>query len=347
MAIQTTQSTSQILAAKAAENRLAAEQAQLVVPEQSTQSGSNPYSLISSGLQGATNALTASDRRAIEQSNLDRANQIRLGQQEYERNRNTATDNRLNRTTEANISNQLFNQNIANKQESRLSKVAESNLTNNAINQKIAKAEELRAQESNADRKSDRTARIEGHKAQIDLGNQLTDIDKQQAIEFSEFSKLNGVDLLDSGRLQEYSEIDKLNADIKKGTTKNAVLEAAKLNPVLKEEGAFSKFSTDIKDILKRARAAVEAEDKSKWLPQYEEHLKASIIAEAAVDSGWLGIDGDVLDEDYLAEQFTANMLKISKAIMNKKNYDRIAKKYDTKRNTATLKAQARAIPKS
>ncbi|WP_282251080.1 hypothetical protein [Vibrio campbellii] len=61
-------------------------QAEQVVPQrQSGALASNEFGLISQGLQGMGNALTAGDRRAAEQSNLDRANALRMEQQAYER----------------------------------------------------------------------------------------------------------------------------------------------------------------------------------------------------------------------------------------------------------------------
>ncbi len=74
MAITGTQSTASILASNAASNRIREQQAMLAVPEKGVNlNASNPIGLISQGLSGAANALSAGDRRAAAQTNLDNA----------------------------------------------------------------------------------------------------------------------------------------------------------------------------------------------------------------------------------------------------------------------------------
>lgn len=82
--------TAQLVAANqnrrsTARERLLNAQSQQVVPQAMTSNAQNSIGLISEGVTGMVNALTAPERRAIEQGNIDAAEAIRLEQQNYER----------------------------------------------------------------------------------------------------------------------------------------------------------------------------------------------------------------------------------------------------------------------
>lgn len=98
MAIDTTQSTSQLLAQRAIQKRLADQQAQLAEP---TYTGPNivnsPIGLISAGTASIGKTFMAPEQRAAEQANLERANQIRIEQLAYDRSRQAGQDARADR----------------------------------------------------------------------------------------------------------------------------------------------------------------------------------------------------------------------------------------------------------
>lgn len=83
------QSTADILTSKLADKRQQYEQSLLqapqVLPQQANLVASNPYSMFTTGLQTAVNAIGAGDRREIQQANIDRefgANQLREAQKQ-------------------------------------------------------------------------------------------------------------------------------------------------------------------------------------------------------------------------------------------------------------------------
>ncbi len=183
MAITGAQSTSQILAAQAANNRRQAQQAQLAEPQAVNNAAGTPFGLISAGISNIGNSLTAGDRRGAEQANLDRANAIRLEQQQFSRNAKQEQTN-FDRGQKA-------EQTSYNRSQDTLRNTRQQAAQDSALQSATQKQNQSTTTFENA--AIDRAATIAGEHANVALQGELQNIQKGQAIEKVEATKRLGL----------------------------------------------------------------------------------------------------------------------------------------------------------
>ena len=169
MAITGTQSTAQILSAQAANNRRAAQQAQLVEPQQAQNAAGTPMGLVSAGISSIGNALNAGGRRQAEQANNDRANAIRLEQQQY--SRNAAQDKLAAQQEQTNYNR---GQDTIRNDRAQASQDA-------ALQAATVKQQQSATNFDNA--QIDRAATIAGEHANVQLQSELQNIQQAQAVQ--------------------------------------------------------------------------------------------------------------------------------------------------------------------
>ncbi len=311
MAINSTQSTAQILASQAASNRVAAEQAQLAAPTtQLNNNSASPFGLISEGLGTATNALNASGIRQNQQSNLDRANAIRLEQQGYTRQQAEQAD--AARANQHNITNQ------------RLQKTADANITNQQFNQGIASTNAKNAAE-------DRRAAIAGEQALAKLPAIEADIGQR---EFKAF-QAKGLDPTAGNftNLEELSRFDATKGE--RGDNFDAAAQFFQTLPELKDDAsAYSAFTDDVRDGLKQAKDKIG----KNWSKAYEQLAIQRALRGTQVGAGFFSMDGN-FDEEGFRDRLQTEMADIINAQGDLKNYNAIKRPFDRERNKASADA--------
>lgn len=332
MAINSTQSTTQLLAAQAANNRKAAEQAQLATPAQSNLSGGNPYSMMSSGINQFTNALNAPGARLAEQSNLDRVNAIRLQQQDYNRNRNAATDARLQQTTDANIQQQGYTRDRNAVTDARLQQIADANMQQQAFNQGLSAKQEGREAGVFEQAGVDRAAQIRAENAMAQLPMIEADIAREEYKAFKD----KGLDPATGNFVaaEELARFDAVKAE--KGDTFDAAAEFYQQLPesLAQDASAYESFTDDVSDGLKQAKKSIG----SAWSKPYEQLAIQRALTGTSVGSGFLSIDGN-FDEEGFRDRLKLEMANIIDAQGDLKNYKDIKRPFDIARKKAAAEA--------
>lgn len=343
MPITGTQSTAQILAAQAANNRKLAEQAQIAAPERSNLTGSNPLSLISSGLNQAANSLTAPDRRAALDAEAARQNAIRLEQQAYSRGQ-----------TEDNTTYKRNQDALAN------TRAAESAKASNLIRAN----EEGRKQVAFENEIQDRNAQIKLQQAQAVEPELLAEVDSRELQELHQ----KGIDPT-TGEFQMINEISLYDAKREKGDKFDAAREFFTNIPgdLSKNSDAYDKFTGDVSDVLARAKTRANKgtvstkkvdrhgrplnktspEAKGGWSRAYEQLAIERALRGTTIGSGYLSIDGDLQDEAGFEDRLVDEMAYIMDNLGAAKQFQEIKAPYDNERKKIkanTLKQGVRQL---
>lgn len=323
------QSTSQLIAQQAIASRQAQQQAEAntPVPQALTQAAqqvgqgpgvnlnaSNPIGLLSQGISGSVNALTAGQGRQTAQTNADRANAIRLEQQQYDRGQ-TAAATEYSQGQDA-LDN-AFRQNQADEQ------AAQNLIKNQRLNRNEARLVQ------------DRNAQIAGERAQIAHQQNVTQYGAERAQEYVD----KGIDL-NSPNISIAQDLNRFDAQkAESGDTFNAVEDFISKQPkdISDDVGARRNIQDDVNDGLSQAKKGFG----DSWDTAYEQLAIQRALANTEVGAGVFGILEGNFDEEGFKDRLDLEMRNIIDAKGLASDISAIEGNYNKKVSSSQLKAQA------